>query len=351
MAPSGAHPEEFVAKAVSTPAFERHGLSDEQLTWMLRNMYLQRMLDNRGFQLNRQGKIPFATGSEGHEGIHAGTALAFARGRDILVPYYRDMGLCIGVGMPTLQVLLSMFARGRDVSGGRQFPNHYSYHSLGILSISSIIAAHCTHAVGAAYAMKLRNESGRAVLCTFGDGSTSQGEWHESVNFASIHKLPIVFLCENNEWAISTPRSQQMAVENIIDKAPGYGLPGCKVDGSDPIAVYHVMSEVLERARSGGGPTLVEATCYRFLSHTTDDDDRTYRTREEIERHRHLDPVPRFEALLIEHGVVASEQASAMKRDVLHEVNAVTDEAEALPYPEAPELYRAVYEGAYEPWL
>jgi 2-oxoisovalerate dehydrogenase E1 component alpha subunit len=340
-----------VARAISTPAFERHGLSDDQLTWMLRNMYLQRMLDNRGFQLNRQGKIPFATGSEGHEGIHAGSALAFSRGNDILVPYYRDMGLCVGIGMPPLQVLLSMFARAQDVSGGRQFPNHYSNHALGILSISSIIAAHVPHAVGAAYAMKLRNKSGRAVLCTFGDGSTSQGEWHESVNFAAIHKLPIVFLCENNEWAISTPRSQQMAIENIIDKAPGYGLPGVKVDGSDPIATYAVLRDVLERARSGGGPTLVEATCYRFLSHTTDDDDRTYRTREEIESHRHLDPVPRFEALLIEHGVVTSDVASAMKRDVLAEVNDVTDEAEALPYPAAQDLYREVHEGAYQPWL
>jgi 2-oxoisovalerate dehydrogenase E1 component alpha subunit len=340
-----------VAKAISTPALERHGLSDDQLRWMLRNMYLQRTLDNRGFQLNRQGKIPFATGSEGHEGIHAGSALAFARGRDILVPYYRDMGLCIGVGMPVLQVLLSMFARAKDVSGGRQFPNHYSYHSLGILSISSIIAAHCPHAVGAAYAMKLRNESGRAVLCTFGDGSTSEGEWHESVNFAAIHKLPIVFLCENNEWAISTPRAAQMAIENIIDKAAGYGLPGVKVDGSDPIATYAVMREALERARTGGGPTLVEATCYRFLSHTTDDDDRTYRTREEIERHRHLDPVPRFEALLVEHAVLTSDDASKMKKDVLAEVNAVTDQAEALPYPAPEELYTNVYEGAYAPWL
>jgi 2-oxoisovalerate dehydrogenase E1 component alpha subunit len=340
-----------VAKAISTPALERHGLSDDQLRWMLRNMYLQRMLDNRGFQLNRQGKIPFATGSEGHEGIHAGAALAFERGKDVLVPYYRDIGLCIGIGMPPLQALLSMFARGQDVSGGRQFPNHYSSHALGILSISSIIAAHCSHAVGAAYAMKLRKQSGRAVLCTFGEGATSEGEWHESINFASIHKLPIVFLCENNGWAISTPSEHQMAVRDVVDKAPGYGLPGVKVDGSDPIATYAVLAGVMDRARSGGGPTLVEATCYRFLSHTTDDDDRTYRTREEIERHRNLDPVPRFEALLAEHGILASDDASKMKRDVLAEVNALTDEAEALPYPAAAELYTNLYEGAYEPWL
>ena len=339
-----------MAKAMSTPALERHGLTDEQLRWMLNNMLLQRMLDNRGFQLNRQGKIPFATGSEGHEGIHAGAAIAFARGTDILVPYYRDIGLCLGVGMDPIHALLSMFARGEDVSGGRQFPNHYSHHSLGILSISSIIAAHCPHAVGAAYAMKLRGEAGRAVLCTFGDGATSSGEWHEAVNFAAVHRLPIVFLCENNEWAISTPRNKQMACERIIDKAPGYGLPGVRVDGSDAIATYAVVKEALDRARAGGGPTLVEAMCYRFLSHTTDDDDRTYRSRDEIESHRHLDPVPIFEKLLTEHAIMTSDEISQMKKNVLALVNDVTDRVEALPYPDASEFDKHVYEGAYEPW-
>ncbi|GAC1300104.1 MAG: thiamine pyrophosphate-dependent dehydrogenase E1 component subunit alpha [Vulcanimicrobiaceae bacterium] len=340
-----------MAKAIERRALERHGLSDDQLRWMLRNMLLQRTLDNRGFQLNRQGKIPFATGSEGHEGIHAGAALAFERGRDVLVPYYRDMGLCVGVGMDPIHVLLSMFARGADVSGGRQFPNHYSHRALGLFSISSIIAAHCPHAVGAAYAMKLRREAGRAVLCTFGDGATSSGEWHEAVNFAAVRRLPIVFLCENNEWAISTPRRQQMAVEHIVDKAPGYGLPGVRVDGSDPIATYATVKAALDRARTGGGPTLVEATCYRFLSHTTDDDDRTYRTRDEIESHRHLDPVPRFEQLLVEARVLSTDDVSGLKKDVLAEVNEATDRAEALPYPPGSELYAHVHEGAYEPWL
>ena len=340
-----------MAEATTTPARERHGRSDEQLRWILRNMLLQRTLDNRGFQLNRQGKIPFATGSEGHEGIHAGSALAFERGADILVPYYRDIGLCIGIGMEPLQVLLSMFARAADISGGRQFPNHYTNHALGLMSISSIIAAHLPHAVGAAYAMKFRKEAGRAVLATFGDGATSEGEWHESINFAAVHALPIVFLCENNEWAISTPREHQMAIRDVVEKAEGYGIPGEIVDGSDPIAVYEVMKRALDRARSGGGPTLVEAKCNRFLSHTTDDDDRTYRSRDEIERHRHLDSLPRFERVLVESSVMTSDDVSAMKREVLAHVNDVTDRAEALPYPVASDLYTNVYEGTHEPWL
>ncbi|MBD5635822.1 MAG: thiamine pyrophosphate-dependent dehydrogenase E1 component subunit alpha [Candidatus Eremiobacteraeota bacterium] len=317
----------------------------------MRNMLLQRTLDNRGFQLNRQGKIPFATGSEGHEGIHAGSALAFERGQDILVPYYRDIGLCLGIGMEPIKVLLSMFARAADAGGGRQFPNHFTERALGLMTISSIIAAHVPHAVGAAYAMKLRKETGRAVLVSFGDGATSEGEWHESLNFAAVHGLPIVFLCENNEWAISTPRDRQMAIVDIADKAVGYGVPSAIVDGSDPIATYAVVKEALDRARTGGGPTFVEAKCYRFLSHTTDDDDRTYRTREEIEGHRHLDPVPRFERLLVEHGIATTDDLSLMKREILAQVNDVTDRAEALPYPAASDLYTNVYEGTHEPWL
>ncbi len=340
-----------MATTISAPALERYGLSDDDLRSMLRGMHLQRMLDNRGFQLNRQGKIPFATGSEGHEAVHAGASLALARGRDVLVPYYRDIGLCLGIGLEPLDVLLSMFARGADRSGGRQFPNHFTNHAIGLLSISSIIAAHCTHAVGVAYAIRFRKQTGRAVLCRFGDGATSEGEWHEAVNFAAVQNLPIVFLCENNEWAISTPRSHQMAVERIVDKAEGYGIPGVAVDGVDPLAVYAVVREALERARSGGGPTLIEASCYRFLSHTTDDDDRTYRTREEVERHRSQDPLPRFEHLLVEHGIMSHKEIDALRRELVQEVNALTDEAEAMALPQASELYRNVYEGTHEPWL
>lgn len=340
-----------MAKAMSAPAFERYGLSDEQLRWMLRTMLLARTLDNRGFQLNRQGKIPFATGSEGHEAIHVGAALAFRRGIDVLAPYYRDIGLALGIGLEPFEALISMFARDADASGGRQFPNHWTKKSIGLLSISSIIAAQCSHAVGAAYAMRYRKEDGRAVLCTFGDGATSEGEWHEAVNFAAVHKLPIVFLCENNEWAISTPRAHQMAVADIAEKAGGYGMPGVTLDGANVLEVYPAVHAALERARAGGGPSLVEAKCYRFLSHTTDDDDRTYRTRAEIEKHRAQDPIPRFERLLLEQNVMKEDTIAEMKAGVLAEVNELTDRAEALPYPAPSELYRNVYEGSHEPWL
>ena len=157
-----------------------------------------------------------------------------------------------------------------------------------MMSFSSIIAAHIPHAVGAAYAMKYRGEKGRAVLATCGDGTTSEGEWHESMNFAAVHKLPIVMLVENNDWAISTPQSKQMAQPEIWKRAAGYGMPGWRFDGFDPIETYGAVNEALDRARSGGGPTLVEGKCYRFLAHSTDDNDMTYRTREEVTEQRKI---------------------------------------------------------------
>jgi 2-oxoisovalerate dehydrogenase E1 component alpha subunit len=331
--------------------FERCGLSDDQLIAIFRTMVMQRTLESRGFQLNRQGKIPFASASEGHEAVQAGAAMAFARGKDILVPYYRDLGLALGIGLSPYEVLLSLFARAADHSAGRQFPHHYASRSLGVQTISSVIAAQLPHAVGAAYAIEYRGETGRAVLTTFGDGATSEGEWHESVNFASVHRLPIVFLCENNEWAISTPLSKQMGQPDVYKRAAGYGIPGMVVDGMDPIACYAVVGEALVRARSGGGPTLVEAKCYRFLSHTTDDDDRTYRSREEVEARREDDPVPRFERLLVRHSVLTSDGAEALKRSVLEETNDATDRAEAMAYPLADDLYARVYAQRYDPWI
>jgi 2-oxoisovalerate dehydrogenase E1 component alpha subunit len=334
----------------TTGALERRSLTDERLRQIFRNMLLQRQLDNRGFQLNRQGKVPFALGSEGHEALQAGAAMAFERGKDLLAPYYRDLGLCLGVGLTPYEIMLSIFARAADHNGGRQFPNHYSSKAAGILSFSSVLAAHIPHAVGAAFAITYRGERGRAVLCTCGDGTTSEGEWHESVNFAAVHKLPVVFLVENNCWAISTPLALQMGQPEIWKRAAGYGIPGRRFDGFDPIETYACVREALERARAGEGPTLLEGMCYRFLAHSTDDNDLTYRTKEEVLQHRKDDPVPRFEATLVEAGVLSEADAAAMKKDVLRETNEATDRAEAMPYVQAEDLYTHVHEGAWQPW-
>jgi 2-oxoisovalerate dehydrogenase E1 component alpha subunit len=329
--------------------FERHGLTDDQLVAIFRTMLAHRTLESRGFQLNRQGKIPFASAGEGHEALQAGAAMAFQRGVDLLVPYYRDLGLEIGIGLSAKEILLSLFGRAADHSAGRQFPHHYASRKLGLYTISSVIAAQLPHAVGAAYAIKLRTEK-RAVLTTFGDGATSEGEWHESLNFAAVHKLPVVFLCENNEWAISTPLSKQMAVPDVYKRAEGYGMPGVVVDGMDPIACYAAVKSALDQARSGGGPTLVEAKCYRFLAHTTDDDDRSYRSHDEVAARRKDDPVPRFERVLLERGILNADEVESLKRSVLAEANEATDWAEVMPYPEGPDLYGNVYVDGWESW-
>jgi 2-oxoisovalerate dehydrogenase E1 component alpha subunit len=331
-------------------SLERHGLTDDQLRAMFRNMLQQRQLDNRGFQLNRQGKVPFALGSEGHEALQAGAAMAFQRGKDILAPYYRDLGLALGIGLTPYEIMLSIFARAADHNGGRQFPNHYSAKDIGLMSFSSILAAHIPHAVGAAFAMKYRGETGRAVLATCGEGTTSEGEWHEAMNFAAIHKLPFVMLVENNGWAISTPIDRQMAQPEVWKRAAGYGMPGKRFNGVDPVETYGVVKEALDRARSGGGPSLIEGTCFRFLAHSTDDNDMTYRSKEMVLEQRKSDPVPNFERQLVDAGLMTESDVEAMRKDVLRETNEATDKAEAMPYPQPSDLYTNLYEGAWEPW-
>jgi 2-oxoisovalerate dehydrogenase E1 component alpha subunit len=165
-----------------------------------------------------------------------------------------------------------------------------------------------------------------------------------------VHRLPVVFFVQNNAYAISTPQAMQMAIANVADKAASYGMPGAVCDGFDPLAVYAAVKEALDRARSGGGPTIVEAKVYRFLSHSTDDDDRTYRSAEEVLEHRKSDPVPRFERVLEQAGVITAEEIAALKAEVLRETNEATDASEALPPPSANDLFTNVYEGAHEPW-
>jgi 2-oxoisovalerate dehydrogenase E1 component alpha subunit len=268
-----------------------------------------------------------------------------------LYPYSRNTGLILACGFPLVDLFRSQFARASDRTKGRQIINHVTAHDLGIASISSIIAAQCTHAVGAAYALRLRREAGRAVFCQFGEGATSEGEWHEAMNFAAIKQLPVVFVCENNRWAISTPQDKQMAVKDVASRASGYGMASVIVDGFDPIAVYQTVRTARDRAASGNGPTLVEAKCYRFLSHTTDDDDNTYRTRDEVEAQRKLDPVPRYEARLIDGGILSQADLVTLRAEVTATVNATTDSVENEPLPESADLYGNVYATSDAVWV
>jgi 2-oxoisovalerate dehydrogenase E1 component alpha subunit len=334
-----------VAQRVKHKA-DRHtqlGLSPDDLLAMYRTMVSARLCDEAQFRLNRQGKAPFVVPVSGHEGCQIGTAWPMVAGKDIYVPYYRDLAVCLVAGMTPKDVFLGVFGKADDPSsGGRQMPAHWGSRRLGIISGSSPIATQVPHAAGIAYAMKLRGEDS-VVASWFGDGATSEGDWHEAMNFAGIHDLPVIFVCENNLYAISVPLSKQAGVEDLSSRAEGYGFPGVNVDGNDVFACYEAMAQAVQRARSGGGPTMIECRTYRFHPHTSDDDDRTYRTREEVDAARKKDPIVLFGQYLKEAGLIDDEGAESLRAELKEEVDRAVDEAWNAPDPEPETATRHVF--------
>ena len=297
-------------------------------------MVRARLCDEAQFRLNRQGKAPFVVPVSGHEGCQVATAWPLQKGKDIFVPYYRDMAASLVAGMTPYDVFLAVFGKRDDPSaGGRQMPAHWGSRRLGIISGSSPIATQIPHAAGIAYAIKYRKEDA-IVACWFGDGATSEGDWHEGLNFSGIHKLPVVWICENNLYAISVPLSKQMAVKRVSARAEGYGFPGETIDGNDVLACYEAMKGAVERARGGEGPMLLEVVTYRFHPHTSDDDDRTYRTREEVEEAKRNDPIVRFGGYLKEQGLLDDERAEQLRAELKSEVDQAVDKAWNAPDPE-----------------
>jgi 2-oxoisovalerate dehydrogenase E1 component alpha subunit len=319
------------------------GLTDEQLVEMHRHMVTARLLDERMWALNRQGKVPFVVSAAGHEACQVASAYALERGTDYLIPYYRDLTMVLVAGLTPRDVLLGLFAKAEDpCGGGRQMPAHWGCRRLGIITHSSPIGTQVPHAVGIAYAIKYRREKAVA-LCCFGEGATSQGDWHEALNFAGIHKLPVVFLCENNKYAISVPDTKQMAIPNVADRAPAYGFEGHIVDGNDVLACYEVMKAAVDLARGGGGPTLVEAKTYRYQPHTSDDDDRTYRSREEVDEWRGKDPIPQFESYLEANGLAGADHFGEVRRKIREELTEAVRYADAAPFAPAQDALRQVF--------
>jgi 2-oxoisovalerate dehydrogenase E1 component alpha subunit len=325
-----------VSTRVAGPLHETLGLTPDDLLAMYRIMLTARLLDEAALRQNRMGRAPFVVPAEGHEACQIGTAWAMRKGVDIWLPYYRDTAIVLTAGMTPYEIFLGIFAKAGDPSsGGRQMPAHWGYKKLGIITSSSPISTQLPHASGIAYAIKYQDEDA-VVACWFGDGATSEGDWHEGLNFAGIHKLPVVFVCENNHYAISVPQSKQMAVEDVATRAAGYGFPGVVVDGNDVLACYAAMKTAHERARAGEGPTLIECKTYRFLGHTSDDDDKTYRTRDEVAEARHHDPVEIFAAYLAEHAVLDTHGADELRAEVKAEIDVAIATAWDAPDP-APE--------------
>jgi 2-oxoisovalerate dehydrogenase E1 component alpha subunit len=344
-------PPDAVLTRVEAPS---GALTPETLRDMYWFMLLSRRLDERSWALHRQGKIAFHISAMGHEAAQVGAAFAINRGVDFVHPYYRDLALVLVIGVTPRDFMFSLFGKqGEYSSGARQMPSHFGLKRLNIVSGSSPVATQTPQAAGLAFAIKYKQQTGlldpndttkpRLALTCLGEGSTSQGEWHEGMNWAGVHKLPFICLVENNVYAISVPVDQQMAVSNVADRAQAYGVTGAVVDGNDILAVYDVMHAAVQRAYRGDGATLIEAKTYRIVPHSSDDDDRSYRTREEVESWKRKDPIHRFQTELIARGLLDQ----AMIDDYESRARALVDDAqraaESAPYPPESSLYEKVY--------
>jgi 2-oxoisovalerate dehydrogenase E1 component len=308
------------------------GLTKRDLVELYRKMLISRRLDDKMWALNRQGRVPFVVSVSGHEATQIGAAAALDPMKDWSLPYYRDIAFNIGLGVSPRDIFMGVFAKAADPSsGGRQMPNHWSEPNLNLYTHSSVIATQYPHAVGIAYELKRRG-SDAVVYVSGGEGSTSEGDWHEAMNFAGIHELPVVFLIQNNLYAISVPAAEEVAGQ-IADRAEGYGMKGVVVDGNNVLSMYGVASAAVERARSGEGPTLIEAKTYRYYAHTSDDDDKLYRTREEVELWRRKDPIPSFRQYLVEQRALDAAAEAELEAEVTGIIDTAVAEAESSPDP------------------
>jgi 2-oxoisovalerate dehydrogenase E1 component alpha subunit len=326
------------------------GLTDADLLEMYRMMVITRVLDERMWVLNRAGKVPFVISGQGHEGAQVAVTRNLRPGHDWFVPYYRSVAAVMTFGMTPREIMLAQFAKSVDPSsGGRQMPGHYGAAHHNILSTSSPVGTQILHAVGIALAAKIRGTD-QVALTTMGEGASNQGDVHEGLNFAAIHKLPMVLMIENNGYAISVPARLEISTENVADRAAAYGIAGVVVDGGDVLACYRAGHEAVERARSGGGPTILEAKVLRLTAHSSDDQHTKYRTPEELAEEKARDPVPRFKKELMDAGVLDEEKDAAMYAEAREVIDDATDWAEAQPDPDPGaamlHVYSAPEEGA-----
>jgi 2-oxoisovalerate dehydrogenase E1 component alpha subunit len=324
-------------------AAQRAGLDTDALRTMYRHMARARVLDERMWVLNRQGRAPFVISCQGHEAAQVGIAMALRPGYDWAAPYYRDLAVTLVLGMSPKDHLLATMARAADPnSGGRQMPSHFGCRRLNIITGGSPVATQVLHAAGAALASRVRGEDAVAMT-SLGEGSTSEGDFHEGLNFAAVHKLPLITVVENNGFAISVPWDKQMPLKDVADRALAYGMPGVIVDGGDPIACYAAMKTAVERGRRGEGPTLIEAKVARLTPHSSDDDDRIYKTREALAEEKKHDCVLGFRVRLEEAGVLAPGDAEEIRAEIMREVDRALQEAEASPLPSPESALLHVY--------
>jgi 2-oxoisovalerate dehydrogenase E1 component alpha subunit len=333
------------AEARVTKQLRHHelGLSDEQVLQMYWDILLARRLDERMWILHRQHEVAFHISGIGHEACQVGAAYALKRGHDYVHPYYRDFALSLTLGMTPRDLMLALYGReGEPTSGARQMPNHYSSRPLNIVAGSSPVATQIPQASGIAFAFKYLGTD-QVVLTCFGEGSTAEGDFHEGLNWAGIFKLPVIFMCQNNQYAISVPMDREMPVKNVADRGPAYGMPGVAFDGNDVLESYRVVKEAVERARRGEGATLLEAKTYRPVPHSSDDDDRSYRSREEVELWKKRDPVILAKEYCMSAGLLDDKKNEEFEQRARGIVDDANESAKNAPYPAPEEALNQVW--------
>jgi pyruvate dehydrogenase E1 component subunit alpha len=314
------------------PDGEVEGLGEGELLGLYRDMVLMRTYDERSLVYHRQGRVGTYAIFWGHEAMQVGAVRALAE-EDWIFPSYRESAIGLLRGMP-VETVLSWW---RGHPAGWWNPREYR-----LASITVPIATHVPHAVGLAWGMRLRGEQTCSIVF-FGDGATSEGAFHEGANFAGVMRAPVVLLCNNNQWAISTPLSAQTAAEALVDKAEGYGMPGVRVDGADVLAVFEATSEALTRARAGDGPTFIEAVTYRCAPHATADDPSAYIDADRVELERENECLGRYERYLRRLGVLTDDLVEAARTQALEAMRSGIAAAESLPDPDPDLVTRHAY--------
>jgi len=321
-------------------------IKDDQLRAIYRTMVRVRMLNERGMNLQRQGRIGFYIGSEGQEAVHVASAAAL-ESTDWWFPHYRDPGVALLRGATIEAMVHQLYGNAKDMTKGRQMPNHFSFKEQNFFSISSPLTVRVPQAAGAAYAMKYKR-TGQVAVSSFGDGSSSEGDFHVGLNFAAVWKAPVVFLLNNNQYAISVPSHMQTASETYAQKAEAYGFEGVRVDGNDPLAVYAAMKMAADKARAGKGPTLIECYTFRMGPHSSSDDPKRYVSPDLYQTWGAKDPILRFRNYLSKKGVWNDDLERELVESTKQEIQAAIKAAEETPAPELRELVTDVY--AEVPW-
>lgn len=321
-------------------------ISKDELRRLYKIMVLARNLDIRGLQLQRAGRIGFFIGGIGQEAAHVGSAYTL-KPEDWVFPAYREIGSMLQRGITLKQLLNSYYANAEDLQKGRQITNLFGVKAVNYVSGSAPIATQLPHAVGVALAAKLRGDP-IVTMAYFGDGGTSENDFHAGMNFAGVFKTPTIFFCQNNHWAISVPVEKQTASETIAIKAKAYGFEGVRVDGNDILAVYRTTKEAVDKARSGGGPTLIEAVTYRMGPHSSSDDPKRYRKEQELKEWQTRDPLVRFRLYLEKKGIWTEADEQKAQEEANHELDEAIAYAEKLPRPALETLFTDVY--AEIPW-